>query len=694
MRRLSTGAMSFVMALAIMLTLSTAVSANPIAGGGYSSSYAGESVFTNNAAGETGQMSAIFFNDGKLTWAPGVVGLLICAGDKVTCNVPSNTTFASNWFSSTVYATVTTSVAPGQNGFFIYNFTVPAGTPPGTVTTFNGDVGLIATGAEFRPEGYFQINTAPTPAVTLVVAPQAASLPVGGTQQFTVSGQPTGATVNWSVTGGCGAITATGLFAATAMNSATQPCNVVASASGQTGSAPITVFGTPTQLACSATPTTLIANGGGPNGTAVATVSLKDPNGNTVSNASSPVINIANVTPTLATMTPTGAVTPSAGVATVSIASTTVSGQIQLSASATNLTGCNVIITSGTAGPATKTVSTFLTNPIAADPASNTSLQIDVADASGNRVISDNSTVLTVTRDAGSTNICTITGVTQGSSTGFSSGGGNATAVSGRVAFTVAGTSTPGTCLMFITTNNSSISGSNATLTTAIVGAPNKLGIISNDSPHNAATGGTCPVSGTATNPSCTRIVVGVQDVNGALNTSDNGRTITATPDSGTCTASGGGNVTLANSTTTSAGKATFAFTSGGAYSGCTITFSNASVTSVNTIAVWTAAGADHLACVFFPTPIPPNGAAQSTGTVSVRDSLGNVITTGTFSVNLNRTLGTSTTQLTSSPQTTSGGFANFVVRAGTTTGTDTYLPSLSSGSLPGTNTGCSIQVQ
>src|SRR5438132_7757774 len=218
MRRLINGAMSVVLVLGVMLTLTTAVSANPVTGGGYSSSYAGESVFTNNAAGETGQMSAIFFNDGTQTWAPGVVGLLICAADKVTCNVPSNTQYNKNWFSQTVYATVTTAVAPGQNGFFIYDFTVPAGTAAGTVTTFYGDVGLIATGTELRPEGYFQINTTPTPVIALQLSPTSASVPVGSTQQFTVSGQPSGATVSWSVNGGCGAVTATGLFAAPAMN--------------------------------------------------------------------------------------------------------------------------------------------------------------------------------------------------------------------------------------------------------------------------------------------------------------------------------------------------------------------------------------------------------------------------------------------------------------------------------------------
>src|SRR5438132_13169761 len=120
MRNLITTALSVLMAFGLMLSLSSVASANALAGGGYSSSYAGESVFTNNAAGATGQMSAIFFNDGTQTWAPGVVGLLICAADKVTCNVPSNTQYNKNWFSQTVYATVTTAVAPGQNGFFIY----------------------------------------------------------------------------------------------------------------------------------------------------------------------------------------------------------------------------------------------------------------------------------------------------------------------------------------------------------------------------------------------------------------------------------------------------------------------------------------------------------------------------------------------------------------------------------------------
>jgi hypothetical protein len=697
MRRFQSVAVGLVMAFSTMLMLSSAASANPVAGGGYSSSYAGESAFTSNGTGETGQFSAIFFNDGTIAWSPGVVGLLICAADKQTCNVPSNSTYAKNWFSSTVYATVTTTVQPGQNGFFIYSFTVPAGTPPGTATTFYGDVGLIATGAMLRPEGYYQVNTAPAPSLSLVVSPNPSSVQVGQTLQYTVTNLPTGAVPTWSVLGGCGAVTATGLFAATAMNSASQPCSVIATVAGTTGSSAVTVFGNPSQLGCSATPTTLVANGGATaSGIAVAKIALKDANGNTVTNAGSPTINAVNVTPTLASMTPTGAISPSAGVATVTITTTSTPGDIQLSASASGITGCNLIVTSSGAGAATKTVATFLTNPIASDGTSNSSLQVDVTDANGNRVTSDTSTQLTVTRDAGSTNVCNVTAVTQGTGTGFSNGGGQATAVAGRIAFTVTSTSTPGQCLMIITTNNSSIAGTSATLTTQIVGAPNKLAVISNNSPHNAAnpSGLTCQTTGGSTDQSCTTIVVGVQDVNGALVTNDNGQTITATLDSSTCSGAGGGAVANRGSTLTSSGKATFVFSSQGAYANCTITFSRASVSSVSTTAVWSPGGADHLACVFAPTPIPPDNNAQSFATVSVRDSLGNALGTGTYSVSFSRVSGSATVMLTSSPQQMTGGYAVFAVRSQTTVGSDTYGPAMAQGSLPGSNTTCIVAVQ
>ena len=697
MRSLISTALSVLMAFGLMLSLSTIASANAIAGGGYSSSYAGESVFTNNAAGETGQFSAIFFNDGSVAWSPGVVGLLICAPDKVTCNVSQNASFAKNWFSSTVYATATSTVAPGQNGFFLYNFTVPAGTPGQTATTFYGDVGLIATGAELRPQGYFQVNTTPAITLNLVVSPSSATVAVGANQQFTVTGQGTN-TVTWSVNGGCGAITSDGLFVATATNAASQPCSVQASAAGSIGTASVTVFGPATQIACSASPATVVANGGTGNGKTTATFTLKDVNGNTVSNASTPAIQVTNVTPSLATATPTGAVSPVNGVATVSVSSTLTPGTIQLSATSGSLTGCNVQIPSNAPGSSSATTVTFTINPIAADGTSTTTMRADVTDSAGNRNTGDNSTTLTVTRDSGS-GVCNMTAVTQGTGASVGPGSTTVTVVQGRAAITVQSTSTPGSCTFTASTNNSTISGGSGTLTTQIVGVANRITVTSNDTPKPASGSGSCTVAGsqagTNSNVSCTTVVVAVRDANGALVTSDNGRAITASFDSGTCTGATPGNASLSDSTTTSSGSATLVFKSAGAYANCRITFTSGSLSGTSTTATWTPAAADHLTCSFSPTPIPPDNASVSVGTVAVRDAAGNVVTTGSYSVSFSRTAGATTSLTTSSPQTTAGGYAYFTVKAGSTTGTDTYTPTIASGTtLPGTNTGCSVSVQ
>ena len=693
MKRSTSAALTILVAFGLMLSLTSAASANPVAGGGYSSSYAGESVFTQEAAGSSGQMSAIFFNDGSQAWSPGVVGLLVCASDKVTCNVPANQTFAQNWFSSTVYATVTTTVGAGQNGFFVYNFQVPAGTPSGTVTTFYGDVGLIATGAELRPQGYFQINTTPTPVLSLTLAPTSASVPVGGQQQFTLSGAPSGSTVAWNVNGGCGAVTNNGLFAATAMNSASQPCSVTASVGGATATAAVTVYGPAASLGCSATPTTIVANGGTTGGVATAYVTLKDSNGNAVANGTNP-ITLTNVTPGLATVTPTGTVGATNGVATATVASTLTAGTIQISASSASLTGCNVQIVSGAPGSSAATKSSFTSNPIASDGVSTTTLRVDVTDANGNRNTADNSTVVTVSKDTGA-NVCNIIGVITGSGGSYGTSSGTATAVQGRVEFNVQATTTPGTCTFSATTNNASVAGSSASLQTQITGVANKLTVSSNDSPHPAAATGTCTVAGTGdTNASCTHIVVGVRDANGSLITNDNGRTITATFDTSSCTGAGGGTPVVSASTTTSGGLATFAIKSAGAYPACNITFSASGVTGVNALAAWTSGGVDHLACSFAPNPIVPDGASTSTGTVSAKDVNNNTVTSGSFSVNFTRTAGATTTLTTSNPQTTTAGNAYFTVKSQSgIVGTDTYTPSISSGTtLPATT--CSVSVQ
>jgi invasin-like protein len=718
MRRISSAALTAVMAFSLLLTFTSTAQANAIAGGGNSSSYSGESVFTNLPAGASGQFSVIFFNDGSTTWQPGVVGLLVCAADKVTCNVASpNAAYASGWFSSTVYATVSTTVAPGQNGFFIWNFTVPAGTPAGTAATFNGDVGFISSGLEFRPQGYFQINTTPSGTGGLTLTPSSASLPVGGTQQFTASGASAGATISWSVTGGCGAVTNAGLFAATATNSATQPCNVVASSSdGLTAIAPISVFGPATQIACTATPSTATGNGAD---TIVVTGTLKDANGNTVTNASGTTVTFNNNTPGL--LTPTaqqlvGATNGAASVTYTTVSGTSGTGQVSLSSG--SLTGCNSQVTINAVGAATKTVISFSPSTIAADGISQSRLRVDVTDANGNRVTSDNSTQITATLTSGA-GVC-------------SSPSAALTASSGRVNFYITATTTPGTCTFTITTNNTSIAGGTANLTTVIVGAPNKLSASVSQSP---ATVGCDP---SATLFSCPFATVTLQDANGNRETGTAGQAVPVTAswvlssNAGTgcpsamtlwngitgtqitTSSSVSGGVTTvtgaANTGTgaTTAGRITFSFGSTASTTGCTITFSDGTnVSSTSGVVAFNAGASSGVSCSFSPNPIANDGSAQSTGTVRIVDSFGNATGVGSFSVSFSKTGstasgGAATTLLTSSPQTSSNGTASFTVKSAAPTtgstaptlGTDTYTASATvTGTTASTNT-CTITTQ
>lgn len=666
MKRVISAALTVLMAFSLMLPLSSIASANALTGGGYSSSYSGESVFTNKAAGESGQFSAIFFNDGTQSWAPGVVGLLVCAADKVTCNVASpNAAYASGWYSSTVYATVTATVAPGQNGFFVYNFTVPAGTAGGTVATFNGDVGLIATGTELRPQGYFQVNTTPAAAGTgLTLSPTSASLPVGGTQQFTVTGAPSGATISYSVTGGCGAITSAGLFAATATNSATQPCSVVATSGGLSGSATINVFGPATQIACTANPATATGNGVD---TPVVTATLKDANGNVVTNANGTNITFNNNTPGLLTPTAQQVVGTTSGVSAVTYTTVSgTSGTAQVSVSSGTLTGCNATVAISAVGAATKTTAAFNPATIAADGVSTSRLRVTIKDANGNTVTGDNSTQITISRSSGAT-VCNVAG---------SGSAGPTTVTAGIANFTITSTTTPGTCSFDATTNNTTIAGSSASLTTLVVGAPNKLAATTSGSPALAGDTANAPT-----------VVVTLQDANGNRITGPAGQgvPIMVTYTTSTTTGSGcpsvltpvNGTVVNTGATTISAGRATFTFNSTAATSGCTLTFSDGTgVSSTTATVAFTPGSATGLSCTFSPTVIAADGAAQSTATVSIVDSNGNPTNTGTYSVSFSRQSGTSTTLLTSSPQNSSNGVATFTVRSTTTAGTDVYQAS------------------
>src|SRR2546428_9038272 len=87
-----------------LFALGSPASANVIVGSGYSSSFSGESAFTNIDAGGTGQFSAVVFHSGTQIWQPGVVRLLVCAADTTTCNLPVDTTLNKSLYLNNAYA--------------------------------------------------------------------------------------------------------------------------------------------------------------------------------------------------------------------------------------------------------------------------------------------------------------------------------------------------------------------------------------------------------------------------------------------------------------------------------------------------------------------------------------------------------------------------------------------------------------
>jgi len=254
------------------------------------------------------------------------------------------------------------------------------------------------------------------------------------------------------------------------------------------------------------------------------------------------------------------------------------------------------------------------------------------------------------------------------------------------------------------------VAGTSGTLTTQIVGAANKLVfrdfLPSSGSATVATPNGTCTTAnrGAATDNACIYVRLLITDANGNRVTGNNTTVVTAALDANTCTGAGqsgtnnvaGAGSTSATTSTAASGGVTFAFTSTGAYSGCLVTFTATGLASTTATLVWTAGSPDHLSCKFAPANIPADSSATSVATVRVRDSLGNSTGTGTYSVTFTGG-GASETLLTANPQTTSAGTTSFTVRSTAVQGTDTWTPTITSGSSPtlsGTNVSCPISVQ
>ena len=652
---------------------------------GFHASWFGQSGYMTLCPGDTASAVVAMYNSGSIGWVQARMGEVAFLGTWVPVpgqDQPSvlggdgqlgspNTGWPRY---NRVAVQPADYVGPNQVSWFQFGIRAPLA--PGSYVLY---IRPLIEGAQWMEDyGIFWQITVPSAAGALTISPTSATLPLGGSQQFTASGAPSGTSVSWTVSGGCGSVTSSGLFAATATNSSAQPCSVVATAGSLTAAAPITVFGPATMITCTAAPSTVTGNG---TAASVVTGTLKDANGNTVTNDNSTMLSFANNAPTK--LRPSAATVVQASGGSASVTYTTVSGAsgpAQISVSSGTLTGCNTTITIQPIGAGAKTTSVFNPTSIAAD-GSTSQLTVTIQDASGSTVVADNSTQITVTRSSG-TAVCNI----------GSQGTATATAAAGVATFLVSSTATPGSCQWDATTSPA-MTGSSATLTTVITGSAASLAVVKNDSPVPAGS----PLA----------VVVQLNDGAGnritGLGTGHVIRVTYAT--SGTagtgCPAAltpASGAMATTSTTTANAGRATFTFASTAATTGCTISLSDTtapSVTGTTASIVFNPGPAAGLSCSFSPSPIAADGASTSTATVKVTDASGNPTNTGTYSVSFSKLSGSSTMPLNNSSGNTTNGSVSFVVRSvAGAPGSDQYQASATIGSGTATSAPCTIITQ
>lgn len=100
---------------------------------GYSANCAGESATLSLNAGQTGSFQRMCANTGTTTWTRGTAteaALVPC------CPVGGSVPFPAWGANSTRYPQSAIAVAPGAVGTFLFNITVPSGTPAGTYTSY------------------------------------------------------------------------------------------------------------------------------------------------------------------------------------------------------------------------------------------------------------------------------------------------------------------------------------------------------------------------------------------------------------------------------------------------------------------------------------------------------------------------------------------------------------------------------
>jgi hypothetical protein len=175
---------------------------------GFHAAYFSESDFLARSPGQTGQFAVGYTNTGDQAWVSGAANQQANLGTAAPLNNTTDFTagWASGWLSANRYTAQNAAlVAPGQIGFFIYNFTVPTNAAAGEHRFYGRPV---IDGVTFMEDyGYYQ---------SVVV--QAGSVLISNTTPASPS------TVNQPVVNGTGATaasTVTVFDGATAVGSTT-----------------------------------------------------------------------------------------------------------------------------------------------------------------------------------------------------------------------------------------------------------------------------------------------------------------------------------------------------------------------------------------------------------------------------------------------------------------------------------------
>lgn len=342
------------------------------AASGYHAAYFSESDFLAKSPGQTGQFAVGYTNTGDQAWVKGAAGQQANLATAAPLDNTNDFTagWSNGWLSANRYTAQNAAlVAPGQIGFFIYNFTVPANAPAGEHRFYGREV---IDGVTFMEDyGYYQSVTVGTPAITL------SSTPASPSNNTTPVISGTGATAGSTVTVSEGATT---LCTATAATDGTFSCTTSALAAGShtitAKDAAGLTSGTLTYVVDTTKPT--VTGATAPNTTTVTVTFSKAMNCGTVaSNGTATIKNPADYA--IAAVATPG--TPAGGTITVAPSADCTSATLTLGTPLTNGTQYTVTVT-GAQDTAGNTISST----------GNTATFL-VADTTGPAIVSASATV-------------------------------------------------------------------------------------------------------------------------------------------------------------------------------------------------------------------------------------------------------------------------------------------------------------